>query len=162
MRARWLIAMLALLATLLLLGCFQPSLTDAPELEIRMAELINVEREARAVPRLTFSPELSEAAREYSREMASSGAVRHDLGGSVEERIRRGIADSCMFGENVAKHTSVDYSIGDFMLSPGHRANLLNQKFTHLGVGIVRADDGFLYITQEFTRRCDPAEKTRR
>ncbi|HXV63314.1 MAG TPA: CAP domain-containing protein [Vicinamibacteria bacterium] len=151
-----------MLAALLLLRCFQPSPTDVLDLEIRMAELINVEREARALPRLTLSPELSEAARQYSRQMASRGAVRHDLGGSMEERIRHGITESCMFGENVAKHTSVDYSIGDLMTSPGHRANLLNEKFTHLGVGIVRADDGFLYITQEFARTCGPAEKTRR
>lgn len=151
-----------MLAALVLLRCFQPSSTDARDVEIRMAELINVEREARAIPRLTFSPELSDAAREYSRQMASRSAVRHDLGGSMEERIRRGLPDSCMFGENVAKHTSVDYSIGDLMTSPGHRANLLNEKFTHIGVGIVRSDDGFLYITQELARTCEPAERTRR
>jgi uncharacterized protein YkwD len=48
------------------------------------------------------------------------------------------------------------------MMSEGHRANLLNDRFTLIGIGIVPGEDGFLYITQEFARPCDPPRKRRR
>jgi len=35
------------------------------------------------------------------------------------------------------------------MNSPGHRANILNENFTHLGVGFVEAENG-LWWTQKF------------
>lgn len=130
-------------------------------LELRMVELVNIERRARAVPPFVMSPALSEVARDYSRLMASKGRVSHDFDGTVEDRIRRGEPDTCRFGENVSKHTSVDYSIGDLMLSAGHRGNLLNEDFTRLGVGIVKGDDGFLYITQEFATPCEPSTRRR-
>lgn len=126
------------------------------ELETKMVELINVEREARGIPPLAFSSALARVALDYSLKMARAGRAHHGLDRSMEERIKEVQPDTCWFGENVSKHTSIDYSLGDLLLSPGHRGNLLSPKFTEIGVGIVRAEDGFLYITQEFARRCDP------
>ena len=77
----------------------------------------------------------------------------------VEDRIRVALPDTCTFGENLSKHTTIDYSLGDLMMSEGHRANLLSDRFTLIGIGIVRGEDGFLYITQEFARPCDPPPK---
>lgn len=31
-----------------------------------------------------------------------------------------------------------------------HRGNILNPNYTHVGIGIVKAPDGYLYITQDF------------
>jgi uncharacterized protein YkwD len=120
-----------------------------------MRELVNVEREARGLPPLEASPALAGVGRSYSARMAEARTVNHDLDRTVEERILRVLPDTCTFGENLSKHTSVDYSIGDLMMSPGHRANILSDRFTLMGVGIARGDDGFLYITQEFARPCD-------
>lgn len=129
-------------------------------LERRMVELVNIERVARALPPFALSLDLTEAARQYSRIMAARGRVSHDFDGSVEDRIRSAEPETCRFGENVSKHTSVDYSIGDLMLSEGHRSNLLNEEFTRIGIGIAEGEDGFLYITQEFATPCDtPARK---
>jgi len=36
------------------------------------------------------------------------------------------------------------------MKSPGHRANILNKTFTHIGIGIVRKRNGWPLITQVF------------
>jgi uncharacterized protein YkwD len=125
------------------------------ELARRMAELINVEREARGIAPYSVSPELSQVARDYSARMAATKEINHDLGRPVVERIRDVRPDTCTFGENVSKHTNIDYSLGDLLLSPGHRANLLSRQFTEIGIGIVRGDDDFLYITQEFARPCE-------
>ena len=128
---------------------------EIDRLEDKMTELVNVERVARGLVPLESRPELTAIAREYSRRMASAGEVNHGLDRPMDERIRKAIPRTCHFGENVSKHTSIDYSIGDLMLSDGHRQNILHDKFTLIGVGIVRGDDGFLYITQEFARPCE-------
>jgi uncharacterized protein YkwD len=129
---------------------------DVAALEERMVELINVERDARGIPPLELHPRLSQVAREYSGRMAASGRVDHELEGSMEERIREALPDTCRFGENISKNTSVDYALSDLMTSKGHRANLLDPRFSLIGIGIVRGDGGYLYITQEFSRRCGP------
>ncbi len=33
-----------------------------------------------------------------------------------------------------------------------HRGNILNPNFNHAGVGIVRGEDGMIYVTQEFAK----------
>lgn len=136
-----------------------PAEKDVDALERRMAEMINVERVARGIDALRLSEELSDVARAYSGRMAATGKVHHRLDRPMEERIRKAHPDTCRFGENVSKHTNIDYSLGDLLLSDGHRENLLHPDFTAIGIGIVRAKDGYLYITQEFAQSC--AERRR-
>jgi uncharacterized protein YkwD len=38
------------------------------------------------------------------------------------------------------------------MASPGHRANILDGKFTRTGVGVAVDADGTVYVTQVFLR----------
>jgi len=115
-----------------------------------------VERDARGIPPLELHPKLTELAREYSQRMAASRRVDHELDRPLEERIRKVLPNTCMFGENVSKNTSVDYALSDLMTSEGHRDNLLNPGYEMVGVGIVQGENGSLYITQEFARRCEP------
>lgn len=143
------------LALALGLSCAGAAPVEDLELELRMAELINVEREARGIALLALSVELSEVARRHSVRMAKARKADHGLGPPLENRILAVRPDSCTFGENVSKHTTIDYSIADLMLSPGHRGNLLSSRFTEMGIGIARAEDGYLYITQNFIRPCD-------
>jgi uncharacterized protein YkwD len=147
---------------LLLIAALSCQSSESRDLEVRMAELINVEREARGLQPLALSPALSDVARAYSGRMAAEKRVHHELASPVEDRIRGALPDICTIGENISKHTTIDYSLGDLLLSEGHRANLLNDRFTLIGIGIVRGEDGFLYITQEFARPCDPPRKRRR
>ena len=151
--------MMGLVLLVVTLVSCQSAYESTSELELRMAELVNVEREARGQAPLAFSPVLAGVGREYSARMADARSVNHDLGRPVEERILGALPDTCTFGENLSKHTTIDYSLGDLMVSPGHRANLLSERFTFIGIGIARGTDGFLYITQEFARPCDPPPK---
>ncbi len=139
-----------------------PEENDVQGLEMRMAELVNVEREARGLSALALSPALTELGRAYSAKMAKARIVHHELDKPVEDRILAALPKTCTFGENLSKHTTIDYSLGDLLASPGHRANLLSDRFTLLGIGIVRGEDGFLYITQEFARPCDPKQKRKK
>jgi uncharacterized protein YkwD len=59
--------------------------------------------------------------------------------------------------ENIALNQGYDdpvsLAVDQWMHSPGHRANILRGIFTHSGIGIARAADGRVYITQVFIMR---------
>lgn len=56
------------------------------------------------------------------------------------------------FSENLASHNSVSEAMSNFMLSAGHRANILDPNVTHIGVGIIYGSVfGNLYV-QQFTK----------
>ena len=56
-------------------------------------------------------------------------------------------------GENISGNKSVAGSMASLMLSPGHRANILDPRFTHVGVGIAYGSAyGNLYV-QEFLQQ---------
>jgi uncharacterized protein YkwD len=54
-------------------------------------------------------------------------------------------------GENIARgQKTPEAVVAGWMNSPGHRANILNKNFTHLGVGARMTPDGSIYWTQNF------------
>ncbi|MBC2722522.1 CAP domain-containing protein [Desulfosporosinus sp.] len=56
-------------------------------------------------------------------------------------------------GENISANKSVPGSMASLMQSPGHRANILDPRFTHVGVGIAYGSAyGNLYV-QEFLQQ---------
>ncbi|MFN8036621.1 MAG: CAP domain-containing protein [Acidimicrobiia bacterium] len=57
-------------------------------------------------------------------------------------------------GENIAQNYSITGAEASFMGSPGHRANILNAQFNSFAVGVARADDGRVYVVQEFGQLC--------
>ncbi|QYJ03459.1 CAP domain-containing protein [Nocardioides panacisoli] len=100
--------------------------------------------------------QLRRAARRHSKEMAQHNTLSHRLPGepSLGKRVRQaGYTNWTMVGENVA----VGYRwpgqvVNAWMNSSGHRANILNCKYRHIGVGrVVR--NGRVWWTQDFGRR---------
>ncbi len=108
--------------------------------------LVNRERRARGLAALTPSKALDGASRRYAR-----GMVRHRFfahvtpgGGTLKQRIRKsGYLDGARsydIGENLAwgsgSLATPTRRVAAWMESPGHRANILNPRFRHLGVGL--------------------------
>jgi uncharacterized protein YkwD len=153
-------------ALVAILGCARLESTstsnDVNDLELRMLELINEERAARELSVFVYSPALSDAGRDYSAIMAAERRLSHDLKGSFRDRIRGALDNVCLAGENVSKDITIDYSLANLLASPPHRANLLSEQFTTIGIGIVRGTDDHLYITQEFARLCPKGKRPRR
>lgn len=57
-----------------------------------------------------------------------------------------------MSGENIAYgQKSPEEVMEAWMNSPGHRANILNEKFTTIGVGYYKSANGINYWSQLFT-----------
>lgn len=49
-------------------------------------------------------------------------------------------------GENIAQNTGVNKAHTALMNSSGHRKNILNPNFTHLGIGIKKAERGYISV----------------
>jgi uncharacterized protein YkwD len=66
--------------------------------------------------------------------------------------------NSLLVGENIYYCSvfndvyNVDYSHRALMNSPGHRANILEPRFTKIGIGVYRTVKGEFWVTEMFSR----------
>ncbi|QKY71813.1 CAP domain-containing protein [Lentibacillus sp. CBA3610] len=120
------------------------------EFEQQVVELTNQEREAQGLEPLKVDTELSKVAREKSRDMAISNYFSHDspnYGSPFDMMKDFGISYQTA-GENIAKgQTSPEQVVNGWMNSEGHRENIMNSDFTHIGVGYVEQGN---HWTQQF------------
>jgi uncharacterized protein YkwD len=115
-------------------------------------DLANQARSQAGLSALTLDAGLSRAARVHALAMLSARQLSHQFSGEPSLPQRLAGATRIQLereGENVA----FDYSAADghrhLMLSPPHRANLLNANYNVIGLGVVRDGDR-LYIVQDF------------
>jgi hypothetical protein len=116
----------------------------AATVEQRMVELTNQARAAAGTRPLQVDARLATTSRDWSCQMAAAGSLRHDPN----------FAASGAKGENVAWRSAGGPDVGlqlhnQFMNSPGHRANLLNPRWTRLGIGYC-AGNGH-WVTERFS-----------
>jgi len=116
--------------------------------EQRMFELVNQDRAAAGLPPLQIDMRLVRAARIKSQDMQDKGYFAHTSpdGTTPWDLIKDQGVTYRAAGENIAMgFTNSDAAEHGFMSSPGHKANILNKDFNHVGIGIVGN-----YYTQEF------------
>lgn len=127
-----------------------------PGTDSRMLRRVNEEREREGLSALTWCPALSRAAEGHSVDMADRQYFEHESpdGLKVWDRVRAEGYDYSSVGENIAVgQESVTEVMDDWMVSPGHRANLLDPGFEHFGLGISTGNyEGrrAIYWTQNF------------
>lgn len=121
------------------------------EFEKEVVSLTNDEREKNGLEPLESDAELSVVARDKSKDMQSNGYFSHEsptYGSPFDMMSDYGISYSTA-GENIAHgQQSPEEVVDGWMNSEGHRENILNPDFTHIGVGYVEQGN---YWTQEFT-----------
>jgi uncharacterized protein YkwD len=114
----------------------------------RLVELANRDRAGAGLAPLAVRGDVEEVARAHSADMAAAGSIWHnDAYFSTANRERLGAAG---LGENVARNGSVDDAHRRLMASPAHRANLLDARFTVVGMAAVRTETGSYFVTQNF------------
>jgi len=98
---------------------------------------------------LKIDRNLNKAAQYHAEDMARRGRMSHrgSDGSEASERIRRfSHRNRQCYAENVAYGQSDAYEVvRDWMNSRGHRTNILNRDYTHLGVGYSHGRDGRIY-----------------
>jgi len=139
-------------AILLCLSEAQSGEPTTAELETKMFRLVNKDRSEHQKKALRYDQRLAVVARAHSKDMQENGFFSHQskTTGNVGQRLLTARVKVKVCGENIAKNLSVDLAEKSLMKSPGHRANILGEVYTHCGVGIVRASNGIYYITQVF------------
>lgn len=121
--------------------------------EQEVLRLVNIERQKAGLSPFTLSAELSNVARDKSKDMAHNNYFSHQspTHGSPFDMMRAYGIIYRTAGENIAKgYNSAASVVNGWMNSSGHRANILNPSFNTLGVGYYNYN-GTAYWTQMFT-----------
>ena len=118
--------------------------------EAEVIRLVNEIRVENGLEPLTQDWQLSRVARYKSQDMKDLGYFSHTsptYGSPFNMMKSFGISYRAA-GENIAKGYKTPAQVVDaWMNSPGHRANILNSTYTHIGVGYVASGS---YWTQMF------------
>ena len=137
---------------------------DPADVAARVLALVNAARgESRrcgrrrldAVPPLTLSRALTEAAQHHADDMAGPAAFDHrgSDGSQPPERVSRTGYRWSATGENIAAgQTSADEVVAAWLDSPGHCANIMGPQFTEMGVAYALApsESPAIYWAQVF------------
>jgi uncharacterized protein YkwD len=122
--------------------------------EEEILELVNRHRGENQLQPLEMNEKISKAAQKHSKNMA---AGKIPLGHSGFDKRMDDVADDLnsakAFAENVAygKTTAVGF-VEMWLESPGHKKNI-EGNYNLTGIGIAKAKNGKLYVTQIFIHR---------
>ncbi|HUW45900.1 MAG TPA: CAP domain-containing protein [Dehalococcoidia bacterium] len=134
------------------------------EVEQLIIVLVNAERQQYDLGTLSEDALLTSLAREHSISMVENDFFGHERYPG-ERPLSYNMSPGTMRGENLAKIPTRQYipgpylslqevcewAVSGWMDSPGHRANILEPRYTETGVGVSFSDGwDYLYITQIF------------
>lgn len=121
---------------------------------MRITELVNEYRAAEGLNPVTYSAALSEAAQVRALEIEMSFSHTRPDGRNFSTVLKDYGISYRYSGENIAwGQKSPEEVVTAWMNSAGHRANILNESFTELGVGYYQNAKGTNYFTQLFIYR---------
>lgn len=108
-----------------------------------------------AAPPLKYSAQLADASQAHAIDMAQRGYFDHDTPEGVQptERLATTGYRWSLTGENIARgDMGADEAMAGWLRSPGHCANIMEPRFSEMGVGIAAGGvrEGDLYWVQTF------------
>ncbi|OIP75818.1 MAG: hypothetical protein AUK48_06740 [Oscillatoriales cyanobacterium CG2_30_44_21] len=107
-----------------------------------LLRLTNLERKKLGLAPLKLSAQLKQAAQFHAKDMATNGFFSHTglNGSNIGDRAKSSEYRYAAVGENLAAgRATPEGTIRQWMNSAGHRANILNNKFTEIGFGYANA-----------------------
>ncbi|MCC7197487.1 S-layer homology domain-containing protein [Candidatus Peregrinibacteria bacterium] len=114
--------------------------------------LINSERKTYGLSIVEIDASLNNLAQLHSEDMAKNNYFSHiSLDGKSPNDRRIELSIPTAVGENLAQAPNIYYGHYGLMRSGIHRRNLLDPKWTRVGLGIAKDENGQLLITQEFS-----------
>lgn len=114
--------------------------------------LLNEDRKAAGLETLKVNLQLSRLAADYAMDMNKRKFFAHidPDGKDPFDRMAAIGVDLPNEGENIALSPDVETAHRMLMESPLHRENILNPKFTEIGIGVRPDSRGGVYLVQEF------------
>ncbi len=118
----------------------------------RIIELVNQERAAAGLSPVTESAQLTAAANIRAREIVSNFSHNRPDGTYFNTVLFQNNISYRKAGENIAYgYDTPERVMAEWMNSPSHRANILTDVFTSIGIGYYQDGNGVKYWTQLFT-----------
>ncbi|OGD97303.1 hypothetical protein A3A49_01220 [Candidatus Curtissbacteria bacterium RIFCSPLOWO2_01_FULL_38_11b] len=120
--------------------------------EKEMFNLVNQQRELAGAKSLIWDEKLASVGRSHSKDMFERGYFSHysPEGEDVGDRLLKNGIEYSYAGENLALAPNVNRAHTGLINSPGHKRNILDPAFSHIGIGAI---DGGVYgkmFTQVF------------
>jgi uncharacterized protein YkwD len=137
----------------LTIDCSTPPTMSLEEMRDEVLRLVNIERTKEGVPELAALPELTESAQLKAQDLLDNNYFAHESPtyGSEHEMIKSFVPGATYTGENIALGQSTPgIVVNHWMNSDGHRENILNENFTHIGVGAIHGEGGGIRWVQQF------------
>ena len=127
-RARTWVAMLSLVASALIGSAALASPAFAsPAGDLGAAT--NAARVSDGLPALALNAQLNAVAQAWANKLAAAGVLSHN------PALRTQVSDWTVLGENVGMAGDIPSVQAAFMASPPHKANILDPRYTQMGVG---------------------------
>ncbi|MDH3627732.1 MAG: CAP domain-containing protein [Acidobacteriota bacterium] len=129
---------------------------DVEALATLTLDAVNAVRHRHALEPLTEDSRLRDVASSHSKDMARHGYFSHrDRDGNrPADRLDEADISYRMMAENIqmslGARNPIETAVQSWMDSPGHRKNILDERFTHSGIGVHIRKDGTVYFTQMF------------
>lgn len=122
--------------------------------EQSMVDMVNQERINAGLQPLKVDLRLASVARAKAKDMVVNNYFDHTSPtyGSPWAMMQQVGINYKWAGENIAGNRTVSAAMAGFMKSPGHRANILDPRFTHIGIGIAAGGPYGNYLVQEFAQ----------
>ncbi|MCL2029251.1 MAG: CAP domain-containing protein [Deltaproteobacteria bacterium] len=121
----------------------------------QVLDIVNQERQRNGAPRLSWDNTLAQIAQIRAKELSSRFSHTRPNGANWASLLNDYKVSWSLNGENIASGQGQDSAqkvMTIWMNSSGHRANILDSRFTHLGVGAYN-DGRQHYWVQVFIRR---------
>lgn len=123
--------------------------------ESKMVSLVNQARMGQGLAPLSVNSQLTSLARQKSQDMVTNNYFSHTSPtyGSPFQMMKNAGVTYSTAGENIAGAQTTESAHQNLMNSEGHRANILNPKFTEIGIGIASGSVYGKIFTQMFIGR---------
>ena len=132
------------------------SSTEAADYARQVTDIVNRERAAAGLAPVTYSERMSQAAQVRASEIRSTFSHTRLNGTSCFTALKEAGVTYRSAGENIAYGQRTPEEVMDaWMNSSGHRANILGQQYTYIGVGALY-ENGTWYWTQFFAAADQP------
>ena len=133
----------------------QPVFDELADAEAHAFQLLSADRAHAGRQPLRIDPQLSAVARSHSNEMRDNRFFAHQspTTGLAGDRLTAAGYRSVAHAENLAKNDTLAEAQASLMSSVSHRANIVRETFTHVGIGLAPAREGerdAWYLTQVF------------
>lgn len=126
--------------------------TDYHAYVLRVVELVNEERAKAGLNPLTLQKDITEAAQVRAIETVTSFSHTRPDGRHFSTALKEAGVSYRGAGENIAwGQKTPEQVMNGWMNSAGHRANILNEKYTSIGIGYHQNSAGVNYWSQLFT-----------